>query len=120
MGYVFDGEVVPGSATVKSRHRGLSRFLAVILFAFAAVLGLPITAAAVLSLVAGSLPGFILTALASPLVLMLGWLGERLWSGRAAPNGFVVSGMFVACLAPFLGVLLFITFWVSRAIDLAQ
>jgi hypothetical protein len=120
MGYVFDGEVVPGGTAAKSQHRRLTRFLAVILFAFAAVFGIPIAAVAIISLVQGNAGALVLMAMASPLVLMCGWLGGRLWSDRGVPNWFVVSVMLIVSLAAFISVPLFVALWVGRAIDLAQ
>ena len=126
MEYVFDGKVVSKVAVVKSPPRNvlpqllaviqfafvavprsvLPRLLAVILFAFAAVIGHPIAATVVISLLAGDMRSLALTVLASPLVLMCGWLGTVLWSGRAIPHGAVVAAMFIVSLAGFVCVLL--------------
>ncbi|MDR3618317.1 MAG: hypothetical protein P4L85_03130 [Paludisphaera borealis] len=97
MGYLFDGEVGFGGTDAKAPRRVL-RLLAAALFAFAAVLGLPIAAVAVISLFAGNLPAFALMVLASPLVLMSVWLGRRLWSGEAAPQWFVALGLLIVVL----------------------
>ncbi|APW64151.1 hypothetical protein [Paludisphaera borealis] len=106
MGYLFDGEVGFGAAAVKGRARVLPRFLAVILFGLAAFVGIPTGVASIVALLTGDLRTLALMASVSPIVLICGWLGERLWSGKSVPRWLVVSVLLIGGLAGFAFLLL--------------
>jgi hypothetical protein len=94
---------------VKARsgaHRGdlvLPRFLAVVLFLLAALIGLPVTLTAGVALMTKDGRAFGLMAAVAPVVAMLVWLGRRLWTGRPIPAWFTNA----ACVLGFLVLIAF-------------
>ena len=79
------------SPEVSRTDLALPRFLAVILFGLAAFTGLPMVAAAVVSLFAGKWGAALLIASVLPIVWATVWLGRVIWSGRSIPMWFVFA-----------------------------
>ena len=96
----------------------LPRILAAILFAFAALIGLPTALASVGSLFSGDMRAFGFMALVVPLVWVLVWLGRVLWSGRPIPRWFIV-GWLPGLLAIPAGTLLMKGSWTEALYLLA-
>lgn len=85
-------------STARPGGLGLPRFLAMILFGFAAVIGLPCTLIAGSFLLRGD-PGPLGVAAGGLLVAWaVGWLGTVLWSGRMIPRWFV-GGFLIGIMA---------------------
>ena len=80
----------------------LPRFLALILFTIAVIIGLPTAALAIGTLMVGDWRGLLVATTAGPVVWVVVWLGRTLWSGRSIPPWFISAFCVGVVAMPFV------------------
>lgn len=77
----------------------VARLLAVILYALAAILGIPLAILTLASLAAGKWGVLAIAAILGPIVGLSAWLARTLWHGRPLPGAIVAGFSLLALLS---------------------